>query len=192
MTKPLDQMTDIELFALGATVLKAMCDSMADSHLRLAETLQADNNSEMAASMTRHSLRCCLEGVGCILNNIDLIDDAVADQSAPLFEELHRRYPRLPEPLPKESSNPKQLDPHTLPEEPAWLSRLAKAKGTHSMSDFAANEIARYVRVLREAAWPIVRSLESVGDDTNWVQGDETDRVYPWYEIEPLKKAVLG
>lgn len=84
------------------------------------------------------------------------------------------------------------VDPHVLPEEPAWLSRLANATGTHSMSDFSAHTIARYVRMLREAAWPIIRELESVGDDTNWVDGDETDRVYPWYEIEPLKHAVLS
>lgn len=81
---------------------------------------------------------------------------------------------------------------HPLPTEPAWLTRLAEAKGTHSMSDFAAHQIAKYVRDLREAAWPIVRELEIVGDETNWKIGDETDRVYPWYEIEPLKTAVLG
>ena len=83
-------------------------------------------------------------------------------------------------------------DPHGLPREPAWLTRLAKAKGTYSMSDFEANLIARYVRALREAAWPIVRALEQTGDETNWAIGDETDRCYPWYEIEPLKHAVLG
>jgi hypothetical protein len=37
-----------------------------------------------------------------------------------------------------------------------------------------------------------VRALEDVGDQSNWAIGDETDRVYPWYEIEPLKRAVLG
>ena len=83
-------------------------------------------------------------------------------------------------------------DPHGLPTEPAWLSRLANARGTHSMSDSSAHVIARYVRHLREAAWPIIRELEQAGDDTSWCDGDETDRVYPWYEIEPLKKAVLG
>ena len=83
-------------------------------------------------------------------------------------------------------------DPHVLPTEPAWLTRLANAKGTHSMSAFEADMIAKDVRGLREAAWPIIRELESVGDDTNWRDKDETDRVYPWYEIEPLKKAVLG
>lgn len=83
-------------------------------------------------------------------------------------------------------------DPHPLPREPAWLTRLAAAKRSYSMSDFEANTIARYVRALREAAWPIVRALEDAGDQCNWMNGDETDRVYPWYEIEPLKHAVLG
>ena len=85
-----------------------------------------------------------------------------------------------------------RIDPHTLPQEPAWLSRLGDASGTHSMSDFSAHVIARYVRRLREAAWPIIHELEQAGDDTNWADGDETDRVYPWYEIQPLKNAVLG
>lgn len=85
-----------------------------------------------------------------------------------------------------------QEDPHGLPTEPVWLTRLATASGTYHMSDFEASMIARYVRQLREAAWPIVRALEDVGDQTNWAIGDETDRCYLWYEIEPLKHAVLG
>jgi hypothetical protein len=89
-------------------------------------------------------------------------------------------------------SKPTIPDPNTLPSEPAWLTRLAKAKTTYHMGDFEANMIARYVRGLREAAWPIVRALEQAGDEANWAIGDETDRVYPWYEIEPLKHAVLG
>ena len=83
-------------------------------------------------------------------------------------------------------------DPHTLPEGPPWLTFLAGATGTVIMSPGHANDIARYVRQLREAAWPIIRALEDVGDQTNWQGGDETDRVYPWYEIKPLKDAVLG
>lgn len=83
-------------------------------------------------------------------------------------------------------------DPHTLPQEPAWLTRLANAQGTHSISDFVAHEIAKYVRQLREASWPIIRDLECVGDNTDWRDKDQTDRVYSWFEIEPLKAAVLG
>ena len=83
-------------------------------------------------------------------------------------------------------------DPHKLPENLAWLIRLRNAKGSVEMSDFAAHQVAAYVDNLRQTAWPIIRTLEDVGDQTNWSQGDETDRVYPWYEIEPLKHAVLG
>ena len=100
--------------------------------------------------------------------------------------------PRLVNDLQGNDEEPTSPDPHGLPREPAWLTRLAHAQGTYQMSDFEANMIARYVRALREAAWPIVRALEQVGDETNWGLGDETDRVYPWYEIEPLKHAVLG
>lgn len=72
------------------------------------------------------------------------------------------------------------------------MTRLAEAKTAYHMSDFEANMIASYVRQVRKAAWPIVRALEQAGDENNWCLGDETDRVYPWYEIEPLKHAVLG
>ena len=83
-------------------------------------------------------------------------------------------------------------DPRPLPQEPAWLTRLANAQGTHSISDFAAHEVAQYVRQLREASWPIIQDLECVGDNTDWRDKDNTDRVYSWFEIEPLKAAVLG
>jgi hypothetical protein len=108
------------------------------------------------------------------------IDDNWWDDSEPYRGKLHMT----------EEMDPN--DPHVLPTEPAWLTRLSKATGTHSMSAFEAHVIARYVREVRQAAWPIIRQLESVGDETNWQGGDETDRVYPWYEIEPLKKAILG
>lgn len=39
---------------------------------------------------------------------------------------------------------------------------------------------------LIHAAEKIVAPLVVVGNDTNWADGDETDRVYPWYEIKPL------
>lgn len=84
-----------------------------------------------------------------------------------------------------------KADPHKLPDNLAWLVRLRKAKDSVEMSNFAANEIAAYVDNIRKAAWIVVRALEEAGDQTDWSQGDETDRVYPWYEIEPLKKAVL-
>jgi hypothetical protein len=98
----------------------------------------------------------------------------------------------MPPTPPQFKPPPAPPDPHPLPREPAWLTRLAEARGTYQMSDFEANMIARYVRALREAAWPIVRALEDAGDQSNWVIGDGIDRVYPWYEIEPLKHAVLG
>lgn len=76
--------------------------------------------------------------------------------------------------------------------DPAWLCRLEDAKGTHSMSDFVAHEIAKYVRNLQAAAARIIAPLENIGDSTTWGDGDETDRVYPWYEIQPLKDALLS
>ena len=84
------------------------------------------------------------------------------------------------------------IDPHGLPAGPGWLDQLRNARVLATVPEATAHEIARYVDTLRAAAWPIVRELEDVGDQTNWAIGDETDRVYPWFEIEPLKRAVLG
>ncbi len=49
---------------------------------------------------------------------------------------------------------------------------------------------AEVIKQFQEAATPIVRELESAGEDTDWKDGPETDRVYPWYEIEPLAKVL--
>jgi hypothetical protein len=83
-------------------------------------------------------------------------------------------------------------DPHGLPVGPEWLEQLRRVKKVAAIGEGMADEIVDYVDALRAAAWPIVRALEDVGDQSNWAIGDETDRVYPWYEIEPLKRAVLG
>jgi hypothetical protein len=45
---------------------------------------------------------------------------------------------------------------------------------------------------LRVAATPIAEALRQVGDETDWRDGNETDRVYAWGEIEPLWKALAG
>lgn len=44
------------------------------------------------------------------------------------------------------------------------------------------------LRQIADACRPIVDALEQVGIETNWAGGDETDRVYPWYEIKPLSE----
>lgn len=43
--------------------------------------------------------------------------------------------------------------------------------------------------VLRPAR-DMVAMLKQVGDQTNWADGDETDRVFAWHEIEPLANAL--
>ncbi len=50
--------------------------------------------------------------------------------------------------------------------------------------------LEKRIAVLEDAARPIVDSLEAVGEATDWKCGDETNRVYAWYEIEPLKAAL--
>lgn len=92
MSKSLAEMTDADLFIHGTSVLVKMCDSMTNSHKRFAEIFADEQSGKLANVMLRDSLQRCLEGVGCILNGIDLIDDEVAESSAPLFEELHRRF----------------------------------------------------------------------------------------------------
>jgi hypothetical protein len=94
MTKSLGEMSDAQLFAHGAMVLGKMCDSMKESHLRLAAVFvyPDDGESKLATVLLRHSLRPCLDGVGHILNSVDLIDEEVADLSRPLFLELRRRF----------------------------------------------------------------------------------------------------
>ncbi len=88
--KLLSDYTNIELFQHGSEVLAKMCESMTKSHLTLASVFQDDN---LATDMLQTSLRTCLEGVGDILNAIELIDDELAKLSDPLFEELARRFP---------------------------------------------------------------------------------------------------
>ena len=85
-------MTDAELFIHGTGVLVKMCDSMTNSHKRFSEAFADGQSAKLANVMLRNSLQRCVEGVGCILNGIDLIDDDVAESSAPLFAELHRRF----------------------------------------------------------------------------------------------------
>lgn len=92
MSRPLSDYTSIELFKHGADVLEKMCASMTKSHSQVAAVL---DDQKIARSMLRHSLRTCLEGVGDILNGIDLVDDELAELSEPLFEEINRRFSRL-------------------------------------------------------------------------------------------------
>lgn len=41
---------------------------------------------------------------------------------------------------------------------------------------------------LRQEALRVIGLFEDVGNKTEWSDGDETDRVYTWYELEPLAK----
>lgn len=81
---------------------------------------------------------------------------------------------------------------------------ISKATGhdmsqSHYFQDFRTVEAAKYVakiealeeaiRQLRTAAEPIVAAFDGIDD---WGLGDETDRVYPWHEIEPLQLALVG
>lgn len=49
--------------------------------------------------------------------------------------------------------------------------------------------LERY-ELLRAVATPIAEALRQVGDETDWRDGDETDRVYAWHEMEALWKAL--
>ena len=79
-----------------------------------------------------------------------------------------------------------------LPDEPEWLVQFTESKSGESkrLSGDDAMDIARYVRSLRNEAWKLVKALRDVGDDQNWQSGDETDRVFAWYELLPLLKAL--
>lgn len=48
---------------------------------------------------------------------------------------------------------------------------------------------AAYNRVAT-AARAVTSLLYNVGVETEWRDGDETDRVFAWYELEPLVKAL--
>jgi hypothetical protein len=79
-----------------------------------------------------------------------------------------------------------------LPDEPEWLVQFTEAKSSDALlvGGEKALEIAKYVRGIRNEAWKIVKTLRDVGDDQNWQMGDETDRVFGWYELMPLLKAL--
>lgn len=50
--------------------------------------------------------------------------------------------------------------------------------------------LLRQCQALQAAAQAVVAPLEAVGDELAWAEGDETDRVYAWYEIKPLRDAL--
>lgn len=49
---------------------------------------------------------------------------------------------------------------------------------------------AALIKKFQEAAKPIIEEIEAAGEDTYWKDGPETDRVYPYYELEPLAKVL--
>lgn len=68
------------------------------------------------------------------------------------------------------------------------------------MSNTEQAEIQRLTQQLDEyriaynrvatAARSLIQPLRIVGDSTSWKDGDETDRVYAWYEMLPLVEAL--
>lgn len=68
----------------------------------------------------------------------------------------------------------------------AWRELRNYANGLEKDRD---NYRAAYNRVAF-AARAVTAELQKVGDQTGWVDGDETDRVYPWYEMLPLVEAL--
>jgi len=41
-----------------------------------------------------------------------------------------------------------------------------------------------------QAATELVQLIRDVGEETDWRDGDETDRVFAWHEFEALRKAL--
>lgn len=93
MGKPLREMSDSEFFVECSKLLSAMCDRMKTAHEQIAELAAVTGNDSVVRPMLEFSMYTCLEGVGNILNGIDLVDES-AERSAPIFAELHRRFPR--------------------------------------------------------------------------------------------------
>lgn len=92
MSKPLDQMSDSEFFCECSQLLSGMCESLRSSHESLAIALAQRPDEKVAGAMLEFSMRYSLEGVGNILNHLDLFDPSL--HSSPVFDELHRRFPR--------------------------------------------------------------------------------------------------
>ena len=53
-----------------------------------------------------------------------------------------------------------------------------------------AEPLLERITKLKAAAKTIVEELETVGNQTDWRDGDETDRVYAWHEMKPLRDAI--
>lgn len=70
-----------------------MCDLMKSAHEEVAELANGHVNDSFVRPMLEFSMYTCLEGVGNILNGIDLVDESV-DQASLIFAELHRRFSR--------------------------------------------------------------------------------------------------
>jgi len=43
---------------------------------------------------------------------------------------------------------------------------------------------------LRNAARELIKLIKDVGNETDWRDGDETDRVFAWHEFDQLRKAL--
>ena len=91
MSKPLSQMSDSEFFIECSKVLSCMCDRIKTTHENACDIAKLGDDALMRP-MLECSMYTCLEGVADILNGIDLVDES-AEQSAPVFAELHRRFP---------------------------------------------------------------------------------------------------
>jgi len=43
---------------------------------------------------------------------------------------------------------------------------------------------------LRKSARELIQLIRDVGEETDWHDGDETDRVFAWHEFDDLRKAL--
>jgi phosphate uptake regulator len=91
--KQLSDMTDAELFVECSVHLSRMCDRIKNIHEGMADIFRDRPGDDMARAMLEFSMRTCLEALGDLLNGIDAVKEEDAEDSAEVFEELHRRYP---------------------------------------------------------------------------------------------------
>jgi hypothetical protein len=93
VVKPFKEMTDAEFFVECSRHLAKMCDRIKTAHENMAEIFKDRPNDSSASAMLEFSMYSCLEGIGDILNGIDLVDEH-AEECDSVFKELHRRFPK--------------------------------------------------------------------------------------------------
>lgn len=64
---------------------------------------------------------------------------------------------------------------------------------SHELADWidaACNRMSTQVSELEKAALKLIQLIKDVGIATKWSAGDETDRVFAWYEFDDLRRAL--